>query len=387
MQGKLSFHVDLGPLATLAWHGDNFPGTASSASAVQFRRERAEPARNSAMSLQALKIQQRLKKVLKGSRALDEESLCVVAGEKCWDLSVSVRVLQHDGGLEDACVLAALLALLTFRKEQEGNFAKLDAAGLDDGEAKELESLIGVGADSSKEEATTHADSGGDVVSSTSDENTSESSSESPEESEGAHAEAGAKKRHREEQMVAADAGADAGDPAPLSVHHLPIPCTFSFFGPMQHVVDPCAAEERAATGSLTLCGNQYGELCLVEALGTGFTMEQLVGAELSAEIQHDGEDGHNNSDGDREELAALGRTMDGNGGAYRGGAGGQTGGFVAVAKRRAALCVRLLETAVRRFERERNLLRTKRRKITDMPAAFRYSERELLKEAGEDEK
>ncbi|KAG7290643.1 hypothetical protein NEMBOFW57_000646 [Staphylotrichum longicolle] len=57
-----------------------------------------------------------LEKTVRRSGALDTESLCLVAGQKCWSVRVDVHVLSHDGNLIDASCLAVVAALRHFRK-------------------------------------------------------------------------------------------------------------------------------------------------------------------------------------------------------------------------------------------------------------------------------
>jgi exosome complex component RRP45 len=53
---------------------------------------------------------------LKDTRAVDLEALCVVAGSKVWSVRCDVTVLDHDGNIVDAAMLAAIGSLLHFRK-------------------------------------------------------------------------------------------------------------------------------------------------------------------------------------------------------------------------------------------------------------------------------
>ena len=57
-----------------------------------------------------------LEKSIRRSNALDTESLCLLAGRKCWSLRVDVHVLDHDGGLVDASCIAVMSALQHFRR-------------------------------------------------------------------------------------------------------------------------------------------------------------------------------------------------------------------------------------------------------------------------------
>jgi exosome complex component RRP45 len=57
-----------------------------------------------------------LEKTVRRSGALDTESLCLVAGQKCWSIRVDVHVLSHDGNLIDVSCFAVVAALRHFRK-------------------------------------------------------------------------------------------------------------------------------------------------------------------------------------------------------------------------------------------------------------------------------
>lgn len=57
-----------------------------------------------------------LEKTVRRSGALDTESLCLVAGQKCWSVRVDLHVLSHDGNLIDAACFAVVAALRHFRK-------------------------------------------------------------------------------------------------------------------------------------------------------------------------------------------------------------------------------------------------------------------------------
>jgi len=90
-EGRIGFHVEFGPIAS--------PG---------FDVGRA--------SSQATAVANFIERLLRGSRAVDAEALCIVGGQKVWSVRVDVRVLDDDGNLCDACSIAALCALLHFRK-------------------------------------------------------------------------------------------------------------------------------------------------------------------------------------------------------------------------------------------------------------------------------
>jgi exosome complex component RRP45 len=57
-----------------------------------------------------------LEKALKKSRAIDTEGLCIVAGEKVWSIKIDIRVLDHCGNVLDCACLAAMTALLHFKR-------------------------------------------------------------------------------------------------------------------------------------------------------------------------------------------------------------------------------------------------------------------------------
>jgi len=61
-------------------------------------------------------VRHRVEKLLKGSQAIDNEALCIIAGEKVWSLRVDIRAVTNKGNLNDASCIAALGALLSFRK-------------------------------------------------------------------------------------------------------------------------------------------------------------------------------------------------------------------------------------------------------------------------------
>ncbi|XP_015875722.3 exosome complex component RRP45A isoform X1 [Ziziphus jujuba] len=53
---------------------------------------------------------------LRESRAVDTESLCVLSGKLVWAIRVDLHILDNGGNLVDAANIAALAALLTFRR-------------------------------------------------------------------------------------------------------------------------------------------------------------------------------------------------------------------------------------------------------------------------------
>ncbi|EJP69215.1 3' exoribonuclease family protein [Beauveria bassiana ARSEF 2860] len=59
-----------------------------------------------------------LEKTIRRSGALDTESLCLIAGQKCWSVRVDLHVLAHEGNLLDTSCLAVVAALRHFRKPE-----------------------------------------------------------------------------------------------------------------------------------------------------------------------------------------------------------------------------------------------------------------------------
>ncbi|KAL2205071.1 ribosomal protein S5 domain 2-like protein [Sarocladium strictum] len=57
-----------------------------------------------------------LEKTVRRSGALDTESLCLIAGKKCWSVRCDLHVLSHDGNLIDTACFAVIAALRHFRK-------------------------------------------------------------------------------------------------------------------------------------------------------------------------------------------------------------------------------------------------------------------------------
>lgn len=72
-----------------------------------------EPGRFSEVAVYVNRLMERC---LKESRCLDTESLCIVAGEKVWNIRVDVHILNHDGNMIDCASVAAITALAHFRR-------------------------------------------------------------------------------------------------------------------------------------------------------------------------------------------------------------------------------------------------------------------------------
>jgi exosome complex component RRP45 len=71
-----------------------------------------EPGRPSEAAVELMRM---LERALRKSQAIDVEALCLVAGKHVWAVRCDVTVLDHCGGLTDACLFAALLALKHLR--------------------------------------------------------------------------------------------------------------------------------------------------------------------------------------------------------------------------------------------------------------------------------
>ncbi|TSO98542.1 Exosome complex component RRP45 [Bagarius yarrelli] len=63
-------------------------------------------------------LNRQLERCLRNSRCIDTESLCVISGEKVWQIRVDVHILNHDGNLMDVASVAAISALSHFRRPE-----------------------------------------------------------------------------------------------------------------------------------------------------------------------------------------------------------------------------------------------------------------------------
>ncbi|KAG2183630.1 hypothetical protein INT43_006638 [Umbelopsis isabellina] len=147
-------------------------------------------------------ISRTIEKALRRSRAVDTEGLCIVAGEKVWSIRVDLHFFDHEGNLVDCASIAAITALLHFRRPDV--------------------TVIG-------EEVTIHP--------------------------------------------------MDQRNPVPLSVHHIPICVSFSFFADGELlVVDPSIIEEQIREGDMTIAMNIHKEICaLSKAGGIPLEMDQII--------------------------------------------------------------------------------------------------------------
>jgi exosome complex component RRP45 len=146
-----------------------------------------------------------IEKSLRRSHAIDTESLCIVAGQRCWHVRADVHFLNHDGGLVDASCIAVVAALQHFRRPDV--------------------SVEG-------EKVTIHTLS----------------------------------------ERV----------PVPLSILHVPICVTFSFFdvgdesGEPVFLMDATLQEEQLRDGDMTITLNKYGEVCQIAKAG-GLPIEAVA--------------------------------------------------------------------------------------------------------------
>ncbi|GAB5570530.1 exosome complex component RRP45 isoform X1 [Prionailurus iriomotensis] len=78
--------------------------------------ELVSPKLNRATEDLLVKLNRLLERCLRNSKCIDTESLCVVAGEKVWQIRVDLHLLNHDGNIIDAASIAAIVALCHFRR-------------------------------------------------------------------------------------------------------------------------------------------------------------------------------------------------------------------------------------------------------------------------------
>lgn len=68
------------------------------------------------LDITRLSVQRLLERSIKTSRAVDCESLCILPGQKIWSVRVDVHVLDDDGCVGDAALIAAISALYAFKR-------------------------------------------------------------------------------------------------------------------------------------------------------------------------------------------------------------------------------------------------------------------------------
>lgn len=67
---------------------------------------------------EAMEVRGIVERVIRDSNAVDTEALCVLAGKIVWKVVVDVVVVNHCGNVIDACVMAAMAALLYARRPE-----------------------------------------------------------------------------------------------------------------------------------------------------------------------------------------------------------------------------------------------------------------------------
>ncbi|KAJ1795509.1 3'-5'-exoribonuclease [Coemansia sp. RSA 2399] len=67
-------------------------------------------------STQEIAVSRMLERIIRQSRAIDTEALCILAGEKVWSVRLDLHFLDHGGNLVDAASIAAIAALRHFRR-------------------------------------------------------------------------------------------------------------------------------------------------------------------------------------------------------------------------------------------------------------------------------
>jgi exosome complex component RRP45 len=237
-QGKIQFNVDFSPMAGPEF--DLFGGGGS----------------NTEAQSQSSVLSENIKSILQGSHAIDEESLCIVNGQSCWSVRVDVRAFNNEGNLGDACCLASLLGLLTFKKADVGV-----------GEETNTVDIIHGGREN--DNTATDKSAMGDLQESA--------------ERDRAH------NQNHPEQSVSPTIkiySKREREPVPLSIHHLPIVTTFGFLpdrrqgkednAETRYLCDMSLQEEMNTRGKLILGVNQYGEICHLQNLGALISVDDL---------------------------------------------------------------------------------------------------------------
>lgn len=64
----------------------------------------------------ANEISKLLERIIKESKAIDAESLCLITGKRVWSIKVDICVVNNDGNLIDSVYLCAISSLLHYRK-------------------------------------------------------------------------------------------------------------------------------------------------------------------------------------------------------------------------------------------------------------------------------
>jgi len=90
-EGELFLNIDLSPLASAAYEAGR-------------------------MSDYGMEVNRLVERCLKESRPIDVESLCIIAGEKVWNIRVDVLLLNDSGNILDCCCIAAIASLSHFQR-------------------------------------------------------------------------------------------------------------------------------------------------------------------------------------------------------------------------------------------------------------------------------
>ena len=92
-EGELFLNIDLSPLASTAYESGR-------------------------MSEYGMEVNRLVERCLKESRPIDVESLCIIAGEKVWNIRVDVLLLNDSGNILDCCCIAAIASLSHYQRPE-----------------------------------------------------------------------------------------------------------------------------------------------------------------------------------------------------------------------------------------------------------------------------
>ncbi|KAJ1645161.1 3'-5'-exoribonuclease [Coemansia erecta] len=67
-------------------------------------------------SAQEVAVSRMIERIIRQSRAIDTEALCIMAGIKVWTMRIDLHFLDHSGNLVDAAAVATIAALRHFRR-------------------------------------------------------------------------------------------------------------------------------------------------------------------------------------------------------------------------------------------------------------------------------
>jgi exosome complex component RRP45 len=106
-EGSITFDIDFSPMANASWdlHSSAMPPPGEK------YRGGSGPVEEEAVLLSRL-----LERGLRKSQAVDLESLCIIPGLLVWQIRCDIHVLDHDGNVLDAACIAAVAALMRFRR-------------------------------------------------------------------------------------------------------------------------------------------------------------------------------------------------------------------------------------------------------------------------------